>query len=863
MSPHDAAHPVQALVARLVLLAFVIASTGVLVGTLFLPTAMALTDVVSAIDRDVLDVPPLPEQFEVPPERSVILGADGSVLADIFYEENRISVSLDRIPAVTRNAVLATEDLDFYRHNGVNMQAIVRAALTNLQAGGIEQGASTITQQLIKNAADLSRDKTIDRKIHEALWAVELEQRWSKDQILERYLNRTYFGNGVYGIGTAADFYFGKRIEDLELAESALLAGLIRAPERNDPRDNPDNALRRRNVVLDQMAGAGFVTAQQAEAAKAQPLALDINELDQAEQPFFVDWVTRLLVNEATAQGLGTQMEALRALGETPQERIRKVFQGGLVIHTTLDPEFQAMAEQAIREHLGDPLRDPMGGLVSVTPDTGAITTLAVGPKTHGECPEPVEVTEDGQELCDKTKFNPIVPADAGSNRVGRQPGSAFKPILITAALEAGFPPGWQVDATGPQEIPQDRCPNPEEIWTVNNSGGDGLRDMYSGVKASSNVYHARLMAEVGPKRVADMARRLGITRSPLPEVCSMALGAVEVFPLEMASAFATFANRGTRCEPFAITRIEDRAGNLIYRHTPQCRRVLDEEIADRVVDIMEGPVTPGGTAPHANLGRWPTRGKTGTTQDYRDAWFVGYVRQLATAAWLGFEKNPAQNPLADVTINGRHYSRVFGSTITAPMWKTYMEQAVQRFEPEGFPRPEPLPGAVVPDLAGLSTIEDIRGALSEARLNLVIEEIESWQPAGTPLVRRQTPAPGAQVVAGSAVVVPVSNGQGRVPTVPKVLGKTPVDARQILTGAGYSVETRTRTTRRDYEDGIVIDQDPRAGTEYPAGEQQSVTIWVGEYEEPGRGPWWRQRPESSPRSSPSPSPSPTDPDGG
>lgn len=875
--------PTQALVARLVLLAFVIGGTGVLLGSLVLPTAMAVTGVVDAVSHDVLDVPPLPENFEVAPERSVIHAADGSRLAEIFFRENRVSVDLSQVPAVTRDAIIATEDADFYNHPGINHAAILRAALTNLRAGEIEQGGSTITQQLIKNAADLSREKTLDRKIKEAVWAVEVERRWTKDQILERYLNRTYFGRGVYGIGTAAGFYFGKKAGQLGLADSALLAGLIRAPERNDPLADPDRARTRRNVVLDQMADQGFITRAQAETAARQPLGLDVHETSQPEQPFFVAWVTRLLIDQGAAEGLGTQVDALQALGDTPKERIRAVFQGGLRIHTTLHPDMQAQANAAVGEILSDPLHDPMGALVSVRPGSGAISALAVGPKKHGECEEPVEVTEEGRELCDKTSFNPVVPADAGSSRVGRQPGSAFKPFLVTAALEAGFPPGWEIEATGPQTIPPDQCPNPGQgAWTVNNAGGNGLRNMYSGVKASSNVFHARLIAEVGAAKVAEVARRLGIRRSPLPEVCSLALGAVEVFPLEMASAFGTLANLGVYCEPFAISRIEDRHGNLLYKRTPRCERVLDRDIARRVVDIMEGPVTPGGTAPHANLGRWPTRGKTGTTQDYRDAWFVGYVKQLATAAWIGFEENPAQNPLRNVTINGQHYSRVFGSTLPAPMWKAYMQEAVQLFEPEGWPGPEPMPTTVVPDLTDLQALEEIKEALEEARLNLVTETIEDWRPPETPLVDRQRPAPDTEVPAGSAVVVPVSDGQGEVPRVPDVVGLTEREARKKLTGIGYEVVVETQVTDNPEEEGVVLEQDPRAGREYPPGEGAEVTIEVGDYEprrnQPGQGPPWSRTspspgtspgssspspPSPSPSLTPSPTPSPTDEDQG
>ncbi|MBW3621425.1 MAG: transglycosylase domain-containing protein, partial [Actinobacteria bacterium] len=712
----DAENRVTALLGRLVLLALVIAGTGALVGTLFVPSAVAVASVVTTVEEDVFDVPPLPEG-EPLVQNSFVYAADGSEIAELNYEENRVSVTLDQVPEVTRNAVIATEDTSFWEHNGVNHRAIVRAALANARAGDITQGGSTITQQYVKNAY-LTTDQTLNRKIKEAMYAVELEKRHTKEEILERYLNHTYFGSGVYGIGTAAERYFSKPVEELTLAESAMLAGLIRFPEGNNPLKDPQAAYLRRNIVLDQMAAHGYVTAEQAERAKALDLGLQPKEPAPPADPFWVDWVTRLLINEPAADALGSQTDALQAMGADQDERVAAVFQGGLRIHTTLDPEFQAIAEAALAEHLTfegetpeEIAREPFGGIVSVEPGTGAIRTMAVGPRDFGTCEEPVGLDDRGRQLCDKTKFNPLVPADEGSQRVGRQPGSSFKPFVIAAALEKGIPPGWQVDATGPATIPG--CDNGGD-WEVNNSGGDGLRDMYTGVQASSNVFHAMLIEETGPANVVDMATRVGIRRSQLPAECSLALGAVEVFPLEMAAAYATFANGGEYCAPFAISRIEDREGKVIYEHSTDCEQVVDSSVADRVVDIMAGPVSPGGTAPIANLGRWPTRGKTGTTNDYRDAWFVGYVKQLATAAWIGYENgivtyDCAANPeqcevedsdcfavaadgrtrgcvetrlLRDVTIAGNYYSRIFGGTIPAPMWKTYMEQAVQRFEP-------------------------------------------------------------------------------------------------------------------------------------------------------------------------------------
>ncbi len=864
--------PLRALAARLLLLILVIGGVGALLGSLVVPAAVAVNGVVTSVDTSVFDIPPLPD-VEPPPENTKIFASDGTELAEIYYEEQRVPVTIGQVPEVTQDAVVATEDAAFWEHHGVNHRAILRAALANVRAGGIAQGASTITQQYVKNTY-LTTDRTLNRKLKEALYAVEVEKRLSKSEILERYLNQTYFGSGVYGIGTAAQHYFDKDVSDLDLPESALLAGIIRSPESNNPEKHPEAALERRNIVLDQMAEQGLVSQAQAERAKNTSLGLQIRENPPPEQPFFVQWVTRLLQNESTAEGLGTQVDALRAMGATPEERIRTVFQGGLRIYTTIDPEFQADAKTALDDHLipetDDPVarqraiaEAPMGAIVSVEPGSGAIRTMAVGPKTYGDCEEPIGYDDAGRALCDKTKFNPVVPADAGGARVGRQPGSSFKPYLITAALEAGIPPGWQIDATGPQTIPG--CDNGGP-WRVNNSGGNGLRDMYSGVKASSNVFHARLIKEVGPEKVVEMAHRLGI-RSDIPAACAIALGAAEVFPLEHAAAYATFANRGEYCAPYAIERIEDRQGHLIYQHTKDCKQVVDQDIIDRVVDIMKGPVSPGGTAPVANLGRWPTRGKTGTTNDYIDAWFVGYVKQLATAAWIGYENGtshfdtlddarkicgstvtePAcieKRYLRNVRIGGSYYSRVYGGTITAPMWKEYMSAAVERYEPEGFPDPGPMPYATVPNLLNAGSVASARSIAEEARLHLQVKQIPHWKPAGT-FVSQDPPA-GSRVPAGRAIVLQVSDGTATAPSVPNVVGMQQADAEKALTDAGYQPKAIQSSTSNRDEAGVVLAQSPGAGAQQAPGPGSTVVIQVGAYD-PNAG-----------KPSPSPSPSPT-----
>jgi penicillin-binding protein 1A len=851
----------SAVTSRLLLLVAVVGATGLLLGSLFLPAALATNDVLASVREEVLDVPPLGEA-DTPPQNSYVYAADGTELAELNFEENRVPVRLRDIPPDAINAVLATEDADFYEHQGVNHAAIIRAAVTNLRAGTIEGGASTVTQQYVKMTF-LTPEQTLGRKVQEAIYATQLERRLSKDEILERYLNRAYFGSGVYGIGTAADRYFSKDVGDLTLGEAATLAGIIRSPERNNPIASLENAERRRDIVLGQMATHGFVTRGQAEAARAEPLEPAISDPPAPASPFWVDWVARLLVSEDAARALGTQVDALETMGATLEDRRAMVFQSGLRIHTTLDLEMQEQAEAALRQHLtyeDEPAeelaREPMGALVSVEPDSGAIRAMAVGPHEWGVCNEDdswVGETDDGELLCDKTKVNPVIPGAGGS---GRQAGSAFKPFLIAAALEDGLPPTLEMEGRGPKDIEGCVDSTADTTWTVRNfsDGGPAVLDMYEAVARSSNVYHALLVADIGPEKLVEMSHKLGI-RSDLGANCSLSLGAGEVNPLEMAAAYATLANRGVRCDPFPITRIEDAQGEVVWEHSPDCVRVIDTEVADRAVDILAGPVESGGTAPGANLSPYPTRGKTGTTNDFRDAWFVGFVKQLSTAAWVGYPAGTryyvdaasaeeacgtasAGNPicpgttefLSNVTIGGQSYARVTGGALPAPLWTTYMQQAVQRFEPEAFPEPGPLPTGAVPNLLDAGSISRAERLAEEAGFRLVVRTVSDYRAEGTFI--RQDPRPGTDHPLGSRITLEVSDGTGEAPTVPDVLGLTLDEAVELLADLGYEVAMREVDVDDEDLDGRVVASSPAPGTELIPGDGVRVVVDVGRFVE-------------------------------
>jgi penicillin-binding protein 1A len=820
----DVAARAGGIIQRLILLGVVVTGAALLVGALLLPTAIATDRAMSYVQGSVLDVPPLDvDRIERTGENSVVLAADGTLLAELRGEENRVLVSLDDIPRVAQNAVLATEDADFYTHPGVNHRAIVRAALTNFESGQIEQGGSTITQQYVKTKL-LSNEQTLDRKIKEAIWAIELEKKLSKPEILERYLNAAYFGDGVYGIGTAARHYFSKHVSELNVQQAALLAGLIRSPQRNNPTSNPEAATARRNIVIEQMAQEGFITEEEAQEARKAPLGLKVQPPSQPTQPFFVEWVKQILVKER----VDLQPDAQAVLGETEQERFRKLFEGGLVIHTSLDQRRQDLAEEVIKAYLDEPLEDPLGSLLTLDPANGAVTVMAIGPKAFGECPE-------GEKSCELAKFNPAVPGAGGSSR---QPGSSFKPIIHAAALEQGFTPGYETETSSGQVI--DGCGSDDEPYKVANyaGSGGGLMNMYEAAKRSNNVYHVKLARDTGIANVRKMAERLGIKHSPnLNErhfgsrSCSIGLGTVGVFPLEMASAYATLANHGRYCSPFAVTRIEDRQGKVLYEHADDCEQVLDSGIADRVTDIIQGPPDDGGTAPFVRdeLGR-PVAGKTGTTNEWIDAWFNGFVPQMVTSAWVGYE---IPDSMFGVEAGGVTYSKVTGGSIPARMWTDYMVRALEGVPVKAFKAAPPIPEATVPNVVGMDE-SSARSEIEAKKFKVRTTTVTDYRPAGQ--VVGQSPWGGSSAWVGSIVFLQVSDGQGEppLPEVPDVTGLGAGEAADVLEGAGYTPQAVEKETTDGSEVGVVIAQSPSGGTELESG--SSVVIAIGKRAQGGGG---------------------------
>ncbi len=599
------------------------------------------------------DVAPLPADLAVPDERSRVYDAGGNQIAVLSGPENRRIVPLEEIPQVVRDAVVATEDARYWSHDGVDAQGIVRAAWTNWRAGEVKQGASTITQQYVKNVL-LSSERSFERKITEAVWAVRLEEEMDKDEVLEGYLNVVYLGGGTYGVAAASEYWFGMSVEHLDLTRAALLASLISAPSNVDLANDPASAAPGRAAVLREMVEQGMVTAEEAEAAHAVPVEdiVRITPLPEPEQPMFVRHIVDVLLDD-------------ERLGETRDERANLIFGGGLEVTTTLDSRMQQAAVETIPEFVTDPLVDPMAGIVSVVPGDGAIRTLAVGPKGWGPC--------DGipAEECETTTVNPLVP---GAGSPGRQVGSSFKPILLAAALENDVTTEWHT-STRPGAI--DGCP--EDYEPDNYDGGSqGTLDMRSALLKSNNVYHVKLGAFVGLETVTEVAADLGIPG--LPPYCSLPLGSVETHPVTMAAAYAAFANDGVWCAPYAVAEVRDRRGEVLLRHEPDCERVLSEQTARTLTTLLEENVERG-TATRGQIGR-PAAAKTGTTNDFRDAWLVGFTPQLATAVWVGHEVPKEMRGILG-------YRVIAGGTIPAEIWGAYMARAMEPLEALEFERVE------------------------------------------------------------------------------------------------------------------------------------------------------------------------------
>ena len=746
---------------RLALFLGVSALAGVLVAGLVLPVAGGLGFAARATTDEFQQ---LPSDLSSPPlaQRSRILDAAGRPIAT-FYYENRVLVPISKISPVMRKALIAIEDSRFYQHNGLDLRGTLRALMRNTAEGGVTQGGSTLTQQLVKltlvEAADGDAEKiaaaqedSLARKLQELRYAIAMEERLSKDQILEKYLNIAYFGAGAYGVEAAARRLFGVSADELSLRQAATLAGLVRAPSAYDPTVNPEAARQRRNVVLARMAELGFAREKKAERAADRGLGLNIVEApngcaDAGSPAFFCDYVTRVLRNDP-------------AFGRTPTERSRVLFRGGLTIRTTLRPRVQRGAQQAVYAYTNR--TDRVGTAIAmVEPSTGEIHAMAQNHRWG----------EKGRQ----TQVNYATDFVHGGSR-GFQAGSTFKAFTAAAALEKGIGPRhgifspYQLTFEDQQELsPQQSCGGDPLLWNdpehepVNFVRSEnGRYDMREALAKSVNTYFLQLQAELGGCPVFRMAKRLGIRLAEggdLRQVLTFTLGVNEVTPLAMASAYATFANRGVRCEPVAITEVTDSEGNQLSVPEPQCERVLDQNVADTMNDVLGSVIAPGGTGGGLELGR-DAAGKTGTTDGARSVMFIGYTPDMSAAVWTGYPG--VSKPLKNVTIGDQFYASLCGGCLPGPVWKQAMTTALKSVEPSSFVAPDlsqyKAEDGAVPDLRGL-TVAAARAELRTAGFSAAVApgRVSSVIPAGQ--VVSTTPSNGTSAAPGTTVTLVVSRG--------------------------------------------------------------------------------------------------------
>jgi membrane peptidoglycan carboxypeptidase len=726
------------------------------------------------------------------PTRSTIYAADGKTVLATVYLDNRELVHLDDVSPVTREAVLAIEDSGFYQHGALNWNSMVRALVENAKAGTVVQGGSTITQQLVKNTLQNSEDRTFANKFQELAIAIRVEQKYTKDQVLELYLNQVYMGNGIYGIGTAADFYFHRPASKLTLTEGAMLAGMVRAPEYWNPLERPSNTKLRRNDVLNRMMALGLITPQRNEAAKAKPLGLakHVGKLKLKPPPFFVTYMAQQII--ANEQG------EFGALGRTTAQRRRALYEGGLSIYTTLNTKWQAAAQAAAQQPYavaaGNPgfNQQPDTSIVTVDNATGAIRTMLSGRNY------------DKQHL------------DLANTP--HQPGSSFKPYVLAAAFEEGIPPTQTYSTKSPLYLPQWKGNACSCVTNAEGAGNEGYVDLYRATTSSINVVFAQLILDVGPEKVVKVAHQMGI-ESALPAVPSLAVGAVGITPIEHAAAFQTIANGGVHCTPYTVEKIVD-ADGTVYLHKPQCARVLPAGIANLIASMLVNVVR-SGTGTAANLYSWPTAGKTGTAQDNTSVWFAGFTHQETTAVWVGFPGRP------ESLVNYFGQS-VFGGTVAAPIWHAYMLHVMAGTPAIGFPSPPPVttapsppPRVSVPDVVGKSKAAAI-AALQAAGFGTNVQVVDATAARGT--VVGQSPAGASGAPPGTIVTIQVSNGVAPVLRVPDVVGMKATQAVSTLEQAGYVVALVKH--HDPPHAGIVIAQSPGGGTKAVKG--TTVTIVVG-----------------------------------
>ena len=726
----------------------------------------------------------LPAEFQTPPqsEKSKILMADGSELAT-FFEENRTYVALEQISPLMQKAQIAIEDHRFYEHGAIDIQGLGRAVIRTLS--GSTQGASTLTQQYVKQVQiEAAKDRgdeegvqaaqavSIDRKIREMRYAMAVEERFSKNEILERYLNIAYYGDGAYGVEAAAHHYWNTTAKDLTLAQAAMLAGIVQNPVAFNPVKNPEKAIERRNQVLKRMASSevGMITQEEAETAMqegfdASNLQTTPNGCTASQFPILCDYVVRTLTSDQ-----------MPSLGSTAEERTNRLKRGGLTIKTLIDPEAQQAAEAAVSQTVG--AKDPVwGGSVLIQPSTGLITAMAQSRTKLGS-----GEGETWQNVNVSTQYGGIE---------GFQPGSTFKPFVIGAALEQGVPTSTTFDAPQTMQFKGQKFKNCEGTFTFQGSWEPknydkayGVIDMLKAAQNSVNTYFIQLEAKVGICASIDMAQKLGVKLADGTDMRSMAnypswvLGTAYVTPLSMAEAYATFANRGVHCNPIILQSVQAKDGTEIEIPSADCKKVIEPEVADGVNHVLSTVMTQGtGTRARMSDGR-PQAGKTGTTDDAMSVWFAGYTPDMAGVSYIAVDNINPYYQNHRKSIDGMRLStgtvlEGSGGKDAGGIWRAAMSAALKNVPHTSFEAPNQrvLEGEKVPipSVAGMS-YEQAKQTLEDAGFTTAKMEVFSPQPAGTYLGKI---SPSGSAAKFSTIRMQFSKGPQ--PTTAPTVGAPPV----------------------------------------------------------------------------------------
>ena len=753
----------------------------------------------------------MPDPTQTPRGRdqtSVVYDRNGKVLAKLYADENRTDRALEEMPPQLSQAVVATEDQRFYEHKGVDPWGIARALWVDVTQGK-QHGGSTITQQYVKQAF-VTPERTLKRKLMEAILAYRIEKDYSKNEILELYLNTIYFGHGAYGVEAASQAYFGTSVTELDLAQSALLAGVVKSPGTYSPYVDAEAGKARRDTVLGQMLELGYISQEEHDVAVAAEIELVGLKDASARAPYFVEWVKSQVGEE-----FGADM----------------VYRGGISIRTTLDWNLQKAAEKAIK-HALDKGGDPSAALVAIDPNTGEVLAM-VG----------------GRDFA-KQQYNVAVQGR-------RQPGSAFKPFVLATALQEGVLPE-QTFESGPASF---ELPN-GQTWKVTGAsrGQTGPMRLRAATEKSVNSVFAKLILDVGASDVVATAEAMGL-HSGIDPVPAIALGGLSegVSPLEMASAYGTLATGGKKAEPYGIAEVTDAEGTVLSSAEPSIVESLDPAVAYLATDILKG-VVEHGTGTSADIGR-PVAGKTGTTQEYRDAWFVGYTPQIVCAVWVGYPD--AQTEMKDV-----HGRAVTGGSFPADIWAEFMKAATKELPKDDFTRPPGLTDVKTCSETGLKATEwcektfsglylqgntpqsctvhegptqikipNLKGMTKEAALALlkkmmllfkVVDKDVEGVPAG--IVASQKPKAGSMGTTETVVTIVVSNGGSTdMPPLARFTFEpsSPAVGQQVaFDGQGLSDDGTLTMYYWEFGDGTEF-EGPTATHAFEAPGTYDVTLWV------------------------------------